>query len=205
MLGDPGLKKLRLSPWRLNLHTKWGREGNGMWGQGPAHCKQIYILKKIFCSNQPSTRQCFFVCRFQHRNCGLSGYLFLPWHAGQPHLCGDVTNSTWQDILVPSGQPSFTHILTTRSTSPAWWRHQLNPAGSSGSLRSTLPHSLTHYQVKLTCVVTSPTQPIQNIPERSCHPPSFTYSPPGPPHQWVHVSNSIRLVNLPSFISATPG
>ena len=67
----------------------------------------------------PTTAQLdnvFFVCRFQHRNCGLSGYLLLPWHSGQPHLCGDVTNSTGQDILVPSGQPSFIHVLTTRST-----------------------------------------------------------------------------------------
>jgi hypothetical protein len=45
MLGDPGLKTLRLSPWRLNLHTKWGREGNGMWGRGPAQRKQIYKKK----------------------------------------------------------------------------------------------------------------------------------------------------------------
>ncbi len=41
-LGDPGLKTLRLSPWRLNLHTKWGREGNGMWCRGHALRKQIY-------------------------------------------------------------------------------------------------------------------------------------------------------------------
>jgi hypothetical protein len=45
MLGDPGFKTLRLSPWRLNLHTKWGREGNGMWGRGPAQRKQIYKKK----------------------------------------------------------------------------------------------------------------------------------------------------------------
>ncbi len=36
---DPGLKTLRLSPWRPNLHTKWGREGNGMWGRRPAQRK----------------------------------------------------------------------------------------------------------------------------------------------------------------------
>jgi hypothetical protein len=47
MLGDPDLKTLRLSPWRLNFHTKWGREGNGMWGQGPAQRKQIKKKKYI--------------------------------------------------------------------------------------------------------------------------------------------------------------
>ncbi len=51
MLGDPGLKTLRLSPWRLNLHTKWGQEGNGMWGLGPAQRKQIYIKKIIHAAN----------------------------------------------------------------------------------------------------------------------------------------------------------
>jgi hypothetical protein len=45
MLGDLSLKKLRLSPWQQNLHTKQGWEGNGMWGQGPAEHKQI--LKSI--------------------------------------------------------------------------------------------------------------------------------------------------------------
>jgi hypothetical protein len=43
MLGDPGLKTLWLSPWRLNLHTN---EGNGIWGQGPAQRKQIKKKKR---------------------------------------------------------------------------------------------------------------------------------------------------------------
>jgi hypothetical protein len=120
---------------------------------------------------------------------------------GQTHLCSDVTNSTWQDILVPSVQPSFTHILTTRSTSPAWLRHQLiqiefsrtirstlpsltytlksiswlgfqlNLTGYSVNIRSTLTHSFAHYQVKLTCVVTSPTQPDRIFSYNQVNPP----------------------------------
>jgi hypothetical protein len=41
MLGDPGPKKLRLSPWRQNLHTIKVREGNGVWGLGPAKVNKV--------------------------------------------------------------------------------------------------------------------------------------------------------------------
>ncbi len=33
-LGTQALKSFRFFPWRQNLHTKWGREGNGIWGRG---------------------------------------------------------------------------------------------------------------------------------------------------------------------------
>jgi hypothetical protein len=46
MLGARWLVTGELDPWRLNLHTKWGREGNGMLGRGPAQRKQIKKKKK---------------------------------------------------------------------------------------------------------------------------------------------------------------
>ncbi len=45
-LGTQFLKNLRLSPWRRNLHTKWSREGNEMWGRGPTQRKQIFKNNK---------------------------------------------------------------------------------------------------------------------------------------------------------------
>jgi hypothetical protein len=40
MHGSSGIEKLRWSPWRLNLHKKLGREGNGIWCPGTAKRKQ---------------------------------------------------------------------------------------------------------------------------------------------------------------------
>ncbi len=85
---------------------------------------------------------------------------------------------------------STNHSLTYTLTSPVWWRHQLNPAGYSGSFRSTLPHSLTHYQFKLTWVMTSLAQTGRIFWYHQVHPPTLTYSLPGQPHLCGDVTNS---------------
>ncbi len=48
MLGDPGFKELRLSPWRLNLHTKSGREGTWEVEVGDLPTKQTNLKKKKY-------------------------------------------------------------------------------------------------------------------------------------------------------------
>jgi hypothetical protein len=48
-LGDLGVKKLRLSPWQITLHTKGGREGNDTWGSGTCamQTNQINLYNRI--------------------------------------------------------------------------------------------------------------------------------------------------------------
>jgi hypothetical protein len=127
---------------------------------------------------------------------------------GQPHLCGDVTNTTRQDILVPSGKPT-THSLT--HLPHLWWHlgrifwyHQVNPplthlytyltygdirAGYSGTIRSTLIHSRSKYQTNLACVVTSPTQPGRIFWYHQFNLLSLTYSLPGV--WWRHQQSQV--------------
>jgi len=49
-LGDLGVKKLRLSPWQITLHTKGGREVNDTWGSGTCAMQtnqiNLYSLNK---------------------------------------------------------------------------------------------------------------------------------------------------------------
>ncbi len=115
------------------------------------------------------------------------------------HLLTTRTNSPvwWRHQLNragyfgPSGQPYFTHILTTRSTSPVWWRHQLNRAGYSGTIRSTLLHSRTNYQVNLACVVTTPTQTGRIFWYHQFNLLSLTYSLPGV--WWRHKLSQVEF------------
>ncbi len=73
-------------------------------------------------------------------------------------MSDDNTSSTRQNILVPSGPPSLTHLLITRTNSPVWWRHQLIPSKIFQNHQVTLPHSCTHYKVQFISVFMSPTQ-----------------------------------------------
>jgi hypothetical protein len=63
MLGDPGPKKLRLSPWRQNLHTIKVREGNGVWGLGPAKVNKVNEKRiwETYCRKVTLVSTCFFI------------------------------------------------------------------------------------------------------------------------------------------------
>ncbi len=52
--------KLRLSPWKLNLHANWVGEGNGTWVGDPPNKKKLMFLVKVTWHFSSGLKQYFY-------------------------------------------------------------------------------------------------------------------------------------------------